>query len=481
MHCRGAIALLLTTLALAAQDPSAFAQQELRLREDAIAALAKFVQFANAQQIPTLATEAWGRRRDWYAARDEAVLGAPARRLGGGDSGTPQQREAVRAAWSQVAAELGVKHRDLGLLMVDAGELKNGAAHLRRCLRWLPDDAKAHEALGHEQFDGCYGSPEEVAFAHRYRTMHDRAKELAGQDCEPSPLPGTAAPAEVRAAALAVGGAQGGPWQIWTSSPNPQPVALQLANHALRAQAMLAFLLPDAESRRSTETDGRRVRWLLVLRSDVEWRQFFAKNPQLLRDRGGKVPIDPWLLFDAESGPAAVFWHPPNLDADHMIAHITMWSTAQRGNEGLGQGLVHAMTSLLAGTTLTWFGAEPPTSSGRGQPIQRDSRQWSKLIRQQIESGTDVPLVQVPRERLSSFRETVRVKSWSFMLWLIARHPETWIKALARIDSNSLPSPDQVDAALQAAIGRGAAELEAEWRAFMRGDSALYRSLLPPR
>jgi hypothetical protein len=451
------------------------------LAAEATSAIQRFAKLAGEQRMLGQRRLALERLRDWYAPTDIGVAATLAERREWRDAGTVEQRRTVVAAWSALATQLGERHRALGQHLIAGDDLRAGAAQFRRCLDWLPDDVAAHAALGHEAFEGTYGTPEDIAFARRYRTLLEKAKELAKQPMVTQPLSPAAIPAEIRAATFAVGGAESGSWHIWTSSKNPEPIAQNLAAQAARARDLVAFVLPDADERRASLAEERRVRWLLVLRSEAEWRQFFAANPQLLATHSGKVPTESWFQFESSTGPAAVFWHTPSIDNDFVIAHVTMWSTAARGNEGLGQGLVHAMTALLNGTMLTWFGDVPPTSASPSPPASRNALQWLRRLREQIDTGSDVPLLQVPRERLTSFREDVRLKSWSFVTWLIARYPETWAKALLAIDSRTRPLPEDVDRELVKALGRNAGQLEADWRAFVRGDTALWRALLPKR
>jgi hypothetical protein len=84
--------------------------------------------------------------------------------------------------------------------------------------------------------------------------------------------------------------------------------------------------------------------------------------------------------------------------------------------------------------------------------------------------------VQVPRERLSSFREVVRVKSWSFMTWLVARFPDTWHRALQAIESQKNLMPEQIEQLFLQEFGLPLQQLEAEWREWAGGDSALAKA-----
>ena len=89
-----------------------------------------------------------------------------------------------------------------------------------------------------------------------------------------------------------------------------------------------------------------------------------------------------------------------------------------------------------------------------------------------IDSATDWPLVQVPRERMDNFRDPVRAKSWSFCVWLLARHPEDWLDLCAALNKKNASQQD-VDDLFAENLALDVAESEAEWRAWAQQNSAI--------
>ncbi len=263
---------------------------------------------------------------------------------------------------------------------------------------------------------------------------------------------------------------------MWTTSPAAD-TAGKAAEWAERAQELLDFVLVGGPQRRVARIDGKPVAWVGLLRTDAEWTSFFAANPELLRKaKLEAAPDSGSFRFQSSQGTAEVFRHGESLDADNIIAHVAMWGFASQQNEGLGQGFVHVMTSLLVGTTWTWFGAEPKTRAANQKPLPRDEKAWDQRLREEIRAGKDWPLVQVPRETLSSFREIVRVKSWSFVLWLMARYPDNWTRALQALPTDKNPMPEQVEKVFLQDFGMPLQQIEAEWREWARGDSALAKA-----
>jgi hypothetical protein len=477
LHRHAAIGPLLLLAAATAQEAGGLAEREARLHAAAGQTLLAFARAAESHKMFARAKAAYDTLLLDYDPANKAAqtaLAAAARTWT--DQGTPAQQRTVEQAWSVVCKKLAPMHRELGLAMVGADELVRGPHHLQRCLAYDPTDTAAHQALGHESYRGFHGTPEQIAFCKRLEAIEQKGKQLAATPHDPTVLPIDQAPAEFRNAKLAVVGARTRQWQVWTTSPTAD-TAGKAAEWAERAQDLLDFVLTGGPQRRAARVDGKPVAWVGLLRSDAEWQAFFAANPELLRKaKLAAAPGGESFRFESSQGMAEVFRHAESLDADSIIAHVAMWGFANQHNDGLGQGLVHAMTSLLVGTTLTWFGEEPKTRAGSQKPLARDEKAWDQRLREEIRAGKDWPLVQVPREKLSSFREVVRVKSWSFVLWLMARHPDTWTRALQAILTDQNPLPEQIEQVFEREFGRPLPQLEAEWREWARGDSPLAKA-----
>ena len=129
------------------------------------------------------------------------------------------------------------------------------------------------------------------------------------------------------------------------------------------------------------------------------------------------------------------------------------------------------MTWLLVGTTRTWYGRLPATASASERELPYDPDVWLDRLREQIDAGTDWPLVQIPRERHERFRPQVRVKSWSFVTWLLARHPDRWADLLRGFPREPVPLPEQIPPVFDDVLGRPLEDVEAEWREWARGDT----------
>jgi hypothetical protein len=180
--------------------------------------------------------------------------------------------------------------------------------------------------------------------------------------------------------------------------------------------------------------------------------------------------------FNVSGGQAFIDWSPPENDHDRIVAEVAEVYFAQDSNPGLGQGFVHAVTWFLLDSTLTWFGSLPQTETGNAKPTTRDPKEWLASLRQELRAGEDWPLDQVPREQLSSFRHKVRVKSWYFMVWLLARYPGEWAKLLRSIPGKTTPLPEECQATFEKVLGAKVADLQAEWQLWASGESRLAKA-----
>jgi len=464
--------------ALRAQNaPPSPAEQEARLNQTAAQGLLAFARTAESNKMSGRAKAAYERVLADYEPDNKAATTALAQKnKTWTDGGTEAQRRATAQAWTVLAKKLAPLHRELGRAFVEASDLERGTKHLERCLGFDPNDVDAHRELGHEEYRGFHGTAEQIAFCKRLEAIHARAKELTTSEFAPAPLADDSMPEELRRAGLPMKGGRSRQWKVWTTSASNE-AAIAMAQWAERGQELLEFLLPSGPARRASLVASRPVSWVAVVRSDDEWKKFFAANPQVLaKKKLTEPPAAGSFYFDSTGGRGVILHvNEPN-DADDIVAHVAMWGFAQNHNEGLGQGLTHALTSLLLGTTQTWFGDAPATSTGSQKQMPRDEAAWTTRIRDEIKAGKDWPLAQVARERLSSFREAARVKSWSFVLWLVARFPDRWVRVFEALDSDKLPDLAGIEAIFAKELGCTVEQLEAEWRDWAGGDSPIAKA-----
>jgi hypothetical protein len=98
-----------------------------------------------------------------------------------------------------------------------------------------------------------------------------------------------------------------------------------------------------------------------------------------------------------------------------------------------------------------------------------------RTVRDQAASNQDWALAQVPREKLSHFRNDCRLKSWSFMTWVLAAYPDQWLKFLLAFPTvdKKVPTLEEIEPIIVKQLGKPSEEIDAEWREWARGDSGV--------
>jgi hypothetical protein len=283
-----------------------------------------------------------------------------------------------------------------------------------------------------------------------------------------------ALPAPLRQSGLPFGGAKSKRFTIW--SVDGVEDAAGAAVQAERTWALLEAVMPSA----STQLRPGAIRWLAILRDSVQRDQLLTASPETC----GKDTLE--LAKQCGSGTFEVAggraeWSCFRLEErdDDMAAWVTQRFAMWPFNEGLGIGVVHAASWLMAGTTHTYYFQFAPTAAG-GPSLSRNVDDWWGGLRDEIDLGKDWPLRELPHERLTHVRDSARLKAWSFMVWLMARHPDDWVELGRQLNVENLTS-EQVDAPFIKTLGREAADVEAEWREWMRRDSAVGRACKLPR
>jgi hypothetical protein len=384
------------------------------------------------------------------------------------DSASLKRTAALKTRWRELQVEAGSMHKAyaVALLAEDAPPAQR-RAELELALRYLPEDADVHRALGHQEIDGFWGTAADVRFVERMKAIRAKADELREQWFETEEVPLSELPVELKTMDLDMFGARSARYTYWSSES--YEAAAKLCVWSERCHEFLAHLLGPKKNLVRAES----WKWHLVLRDEAQRDRLLQASPSTR----GPFTFEQARLFAGigfrceAGGRASATWQRPNLDADHAVANVTKRHFLDLRNEGLGEGLTHVTTWLLCGSTLTYFADLPKTVSG-SEAMPRDPKRWFERLWDEIDAGQDMPLAVVPRERADNFRDSTRLKSWSFMCWMLARHPDKW---LPLIDGCSAPriTPDGVEAVFQDVLGQPVGEVEQRWRAWARRGSKL--------
>jgi hypothetical protein len=491
LACVAAAAAALTAQA----PPPAPPKTELELDKQVTAVLVTWARMAESLKLPSRARAVYEQILDHYDVdQPTARAGLGYKRVKGewqqvtprdklpADAGTPAQRKTLADAWAVASRRVAKLHADLGHVLRASGDQARARYQLERAVVFAPDDVALHQALGHEQFDGFHGTAAQIELVKRMRAVFAKAREVAAMDVDVEPVASESAPRELRGVGVPFTGAKSKTVTYWVAGGEPEEAANCVRWHE-RSLALLQHLLgDDPEVRRHFKPQP--VRWVAVLRDDAQRRLLLETCPAA---RDGET-IERAQMFGGQNFAVAggrAEWvlrrKSDDLanDADHAVALVTKRGTPWF-NSGLSEGLVHTMTWLLCGTLDTWYMLLPTTASGEREPHVREPEPWLRQLRDEIDAGTDWPLLQLPRERMENFRMPVRIKSWSFVTWLLARHPDRWPVLLRELRADPL-LPEDVAEIVGRVLEQPIGEVEAEWREWARRDSRLGRASRLPQ
>ena len=443
--------------------------------------LTGFAKNAESYKAFAMARPAWQMLLDHYEAGNRsAMLGLGFKQVKGewqapaadakpvADGVTAPNRTTIQNAWNTLLKKLAKMHRELGIALLADGEEMRGRFHLERTIEIDGDDAEAHRQLGHEEIAGFRGTAEQVAFVKRMQALGARAKEIAAAAIDVQDLPSSSMPAELLASKLPFVGAKSANHTYWVVGSVDE--ARAMAEWSERAGMLLEELLGPKHSR--TMLVKRPRRWVAVVRDDLERDTLITASPTLLGKRTvAEAKMMGGFAAQVGGGWVELSWHRAETDADRAVAHATKRGLASM-NDGLHEGLVHTMTWLLCGSTLTGYMDIAATSTGKEERDVRDPAEWRKRLLSEIAAHKDWPLVQVPRERHENFRESVRYKAWSFTTWLVCRHPDEWPTLMTRLDKQPLTA-EEVAAIVLEVLGRSVDDAEMEWREWAKAGSRI--------
>jgi hypothetical protein len=465
--------------ALAAQAPAP-PKSEAELDQQAIQALLGFARTAETYKSPSRAREAYEQIVEhydtdhaasrtglgWKKVKEVWQLVTQADKLPK-DAATPAQSKQVDEAWRIASKRVAALHETFAFSLDAGGNRARAVYHFERALVFAPDDLECHRALGHEELDGFFGTAEEIAFVRRMRAIFAKAREIADLPITVEAAPAIFLPAELKEVAVQFSGARSKHTTYWVAGDEEEAQRCAIANE--RAVMLLQFLFGDDPEKRQYLKPSP-VRWIVVLRSPEQRAQLLEKCPAARdNDPLAKALLVGGSCFASKSGAAEWVFHYAN-DEDHAVGQATKRGTPWF-NSGLGEGLVHTMTWLLCGTMHSSYMVLPATQAEKQKRPERPS-EWLASLREDIAKGEDWPLVQVPRERMENFRVPVRLKSWSFMTWLLARHPDHWVELLVELGRKP-SSPEEVATIFTQVLGHELGEVEEEWRAWARAGSRI--------
>jgi hypothetical protein len=482
-----------------AQD--AFAKEEAELVRKCVSTLGTFATVAKSSKVGQRAKQAYdlilqydseqsqARSELGYKKEKGAWAQLPAeKRKKWVDKANYEGRFKVMDQWAKTAIQLSELHRKLGMKMKEAGA-ERATYHLEKAVYYNPMDREANLALGYTEGPGFFGTPAQIAFAKKMKEIELKAVEIARKDYPVTALPQEQMPQEFVALRDAIPdwmkkpnfdifGAKSEHFTVWTRGT--QEDADTSVKWAERGVEFGVYLLgaENAKRLRFVERATGAYAWHGFLFTQREREEFLKANEGTRR--GGSLEDAMRFantVWMAKEGQAVVkIGASPRHVQDSLIAYMIFDGLLGGRYDGVGQGIVHAVTWYMKATCISRWGALPEGTVGDdGLELPEGTNWWMRTVRDQAVSNQDWPLAQVPREKLSNFRNDCRLKGWSVMTWMMAAYPDKWLNFyLALPDTEKkVPTLEEIEEIVVKELGKSSAEIDAEWREWARGDSGV--------
>lgn len=481
-----------------AQDTAA---EEQDLAKKASGTLLQFANMAKSRKVGQRAKQAFDlvleydpenstarRELDWEKKAGTWILKPEDKRTKWRDKATYENRFKTLDDWYKTAVKLGEMHRKLGLALQKAGNAR-ATYHLEKAVYYNRMDDEANIALGLKKGDGFYGTDDQLAFAARLKLIELKAVEYARKQYEVQELGDGQMPVEftnlmqnapdwMLKPNFEIHGAKSARFTIWVRGS--QGLANDCAMWAERAVDFCVWLIGEDAAKRIqfVERATKSWAWQGFLATEREREEFLKANPQALNGASladaTRFANNTWR---AKEGVAVMkVGSSPRHIQDALIAYVVMDGLCGQRNDGIGQGIIHAITWYLKSTSISRWGAIPEGTVGDdGLNLPEGTNWWMRTVRDQATSKQDWPFAQVPREKLSRFRNDCRLKTWSLMTWMIAAYPDKWLKFYLGLPDadKQIPTLEDVEKVVVDKLGKPSEVIDAEWREWGRGDSGV--------
>ncbi|MHC4077586.1 MAG: CAP domain-containing protein [Planctomycetota bacterium] len=487
-HLLAILALFLVPVAAQGDATGSLEEADAQLKKSATSILLRFASFARSKKFGPMEKTSYelilsqydpnhSRARaalDYRREGGKWKLVAPKKRKLWLDKSNRKGRYEVQQRWRKACVQLGGRHRVLGLRMVKSDKHKErGAFQLHHAILYNPLDRQAHDALGHKPYDNngvtYYGTEAEVAFMRRMKELETFALTLAKKKYDPKPV--TEIPTVLAKTGLKLFGARTEHFTVFVRGA--QENADDVVQWGERALEFLDFCVGDDEDTKQLARARMKTwRWIGILWTELEMKKFLEQNPKLAPDRKGRFMNINFAI--GNRGCQVVTINMPSYMHDYLIAHTWHYGLGSHFdcNTGLLEGVHHAATWFLKSTCFAKFGAEPEGTVSTGKKeLPEGANWWLREMRNQALGHTDVALNVVPRTQLYNFKPDIRLKTWSFATWAMARFPTQWLYFVRECPNKPIPFPEKINEIGATIFEMPLDQVEAEWRDWASGRS----------
>lgn len=382
----------------------------------------------------------------------------------------------LRKRFESVAEEMAKAHLRAAEALAASGATERANHHYDRVLRFQPGHAKAAAARQVEAFDGLFGTATEIAMLKRIRVLRRAVAQVNAMSIKVD-----------RVADLHEALAKTGLPMVAFSGPNLTcygDVEPAVVEEAVRVgERMLALCKLTFEGYPSFTAD-RLTRHMCFCKDDESWSKVLEANAAFVASSS--------LDFVREHKPAMTltvgatrlaFARAPGVAiASDLAGRWVAQSYCEFKNDGLVEGIGHAMVGMLLGRNLSYIigqDDEEGTVASRSRKLKLqvpDLDVWQELAIDTAWENTSVPAAQLPFLKAAAFPTEGRIKAWSFCHFLLLRDP-LLLRKLDDAPGERVRTPYELRREFVGQAGVHIDELDQEWRVFWTRDTPLLRAV----
>lgn len=460
-----AAAALLCSLALAQDDETAFNKKQAER-------LDKFAKAAFDKGFPKQAKLIWLQAIKLYDEDDAAAHKALGQLKVGSswapdssftypteDTGTGTDGTALFKAYEKLKDDLAKEHKRQALSWERAGRKDRADFHYRMVLRWVKTDEVAQKALELKEFDGVSGTDLE-------QTLFDRSKKIEKAVEEQSRISYAVEPYDGKAEVL--------------DRAQVKYVSFKSEHFVLRGDPSQADELQKALQWAERELRIAEATFPWQAKVGGDWAFFDDKDTykQILKANADKVPDLEWKLENtATSGLGNMIVGATGNPQTLYDACVRNVAQAYAGFTltGLSEGIGHTMVGMTFNNNRLFAvdlkKQEGTTASEEDRSYTSpDFDVWKNLALEMAwKMSGGVPAIDIPYFEAATFTNEQRIKSWSFVDYVVRRDPEL-LRKLDQIGAEQRAARKKQKPELaekfEKEAGVSIAQLEKEWEDF---------------
>lgn len=387
----------------------------------------------------------------------------------------PAKAKALRKRWDALSGELAKLHLDLAQTLAAANQVDRANYHFDRVLRFQPGEPKAAAARGVVTADGASGTDMELAMLKRVKVIRRALGDANARQFKVQPT-------EQRPDALANVGAKltafAGPNVVCYGNIDPA-ILQECVRVAERSLVFTKAVLAGY----AAFPGGEQVKHLVFCRDEATYDAVL--NANVARFGGSAAFLRehrPGATMMSDGGLVAFMRTPTDAVAYDLAARYVAQGFAGLRCDAMVEGMGHAIVGLLLGRNLAFtIGEDKGNETVAGRARRRklevpDIDVWRELAVESAWESTGTAAAQLPFLQAASFPTDARIKSWSFVYFLLLRDPEL-IRRLDESPSDKVRTALHLRETFTARTGIHIDLLDRQWREFWTKDTPVLRVL----